>query len=240
MPPAELVLQTQGLVRRFGRRAVIRGLDMAVPRGKVYGFLGRNGAGKTTTLRMILGILAPHAGTLTLEEQTVRRTSARMRRRIGYVSQHQHFYEWMRTDHLGRFVGAFYPTWDHARFRALLEQLGIERRQKVGQLSGGTRMKLAMALALAPRPPLLVLDEPTAGVDPVTRREVLDLLRQQADEHAQTVLFSTHHISEVERIGDRVGVLHEGTLAYEGPLDGLRSQAGGSLEDAFLAIVRAT
>lgn len=223
-------------MRRFGRREVIKGLDLEVPRGQVYGFLGRNGAGKTTTLRMVLGILSPHAGTISLEDRTVRRTSARMRRRIGYVSQHQHFYEWMRTDHLGRFVGAFYPSWDHARFRELLGELGIERRQRVGQLSGGTRMKLAMALALAPRPPLLVLDEPTAGVDPVTRREVLDLLQRLSREQGQTVLFSTHHISEVEGIGDHVGVLHDGRLAYQGRVDGLRA-GGASLEQAFLSIV---
>ena len=216
--PTSLALQTQGLVRRFGRRTVIDGLELAVPKGVVYGFLGRNGAGKTTTIRMLLGILDPDAGTLIFDGQSVRRTRARQRRRIGYVSQQQHFYPWMRVRGLGRFVGAFYPTWDKTFFAELLERLDVEPGQRVGALSGGTRMKLALALALAHRPPLLVLDEPTAGVDPVTRREILDLLRSTVDEDGRTVLFSTHTISEIDAIGDQVGILHEGRIFWQGPV----------------------
>lgn len=230
----ELALQTGDLRRSFGRHEVIRGLDLAVPRGTVYGFLGRNGAGKTTALRMIMGILRPDGGTLTLGSETVRRTTALMRRRVGYVSQQQHFYPWMRVRRLGGFVGAFYPTWDRARFGALCDQLAIGPAQRVGELSGGTRMKLAMALALAHRPPLLVLDEPTAGVDPVTRREILDLLRSRVDTEGVTVLFSTHQISEIEDIGDQVGILHEGRIFWQGPVgdfaDRVRRVAGAAPE----------
>ncbi len=214
-------LQTSSLTRSFGSHHVIRGLDLEVPRGCVYGFLGRNGAGKTTTLRMLMGILSPHGGTMTLDEQVVKRTTPRMRRRIGYVSQQQHFWPWMQVQRLGRFVGAFYPTWDAAHFDALLQRLQVDPAQRVGALSGGTRMKLAMALALAHRPPLLVLDEPTAGVDPVTRREILDLLRHAVQQDGHTVLFSTHHISEVEAIGDQVGILHEGRMFWQGPVERL-------------------
>ncbi|MEZ4321304.1 MAG: ABC transporter ATP-binding protein [Myxococcota bacterium] len=211
-------LETRGLVRRFGRHTVIRGLDLVVPQGVVYGFLGRNGAGKTTTLRMLLGILDPDAGTLVFDGVEVRRSRAGQRRRIGYVSQQQHFYPWMRVRGLGRFVGAFYPTWDPAFFAALLDRLAVDPAQRVGALSGGTRMKLALALALAHRPPLLVLDEPTAGVDPVTRREILDLLRSTVDEDGRTVLISTHNISEIEDIGDSVGILHDGRMFFQGPV----------------------
>jgi ABC-2 type transport system ATP-binding protein len=157
-----------------------------------------------------------------------------MRQRIGYVSQQQHFYPWMRVARLGGFVGAFYPTWDAARFDGLCGQLAVPLRQRVGELSGGTRMKLALALALAHRPPVLVLDEPTAGVDPVTRREILDLLRTLADDDGVTVLFSTHQISEVEDIGDHVGILHDGRMFWQGPIAGVaervRRVQGGAPE----------
>lgn len=217
-------LQTHDLHRRFGRLHVIRGLDLAVPEGSIYGFLGRNGAGKSTTLRMLLGILPPDSGTLELGGRRIRRVGARERRRIGYVSQIQHFHPWMRVASLGRFVGAFYPTWERARFAALLDRLAIDPRQKVGLLSGGTRTKLATALALAHRPPLLILDEPTAGVDPVTRRELLDLLRDAARDDGTTVLFSTHNISEVEAIGEQVGILHRGRMFFQGPLPELAAR----------------
>ena len=214
-------LQTRGLAKRFGRRRVIEGLDLQVPEGSVYGFLGRNGAGKTTSLRMLLGILAPDAGEIVYQGQSVRRAGPTQRRRIGYVSQQQHFYPWMKVRTLGRFVGAFYPTWERARFDGLLERLSVDPTQRVGALSGGTRMKLALALALAHAPPLLLLDEPTAGVDPVTRREILDLLRSAAREDGRTVLFSSHNISEIEAIGTHVGILHEGRMFWQGPVEGL-------------------
>jgi len=217
-------LQTHDLHRRFGRLQVIRGLDLAVPQGSIYGFLGRNGAGKSTTLRMLLGILPPDSGTIELGGRVARRIGARERQRIGYVSQIQHFHPWMRVSGLGRFVGAFYPTWERARFASLLDRLAIDPRQKVGLLSGGTRTKLAAALALAHRPPLLILDEPTAGVDPVTRRELLDLLRDAATDDGTTVLFSTHNISEVEAIGEQVGILHEGRMFYQGSLPDLQAR----------------
>lgn len=210
-------LRTDGLVRSFGRHVVLQGLDLEVPAGTIYGFLGRNGAGKTTAIRVIMGILAPDRGTLTLGATTVRRTTPRLRAGIGYVSQQQHFYPWMRVRLLGWFVGAFYPTWDRARFVELCGRLAVPLHQRVGELSGGTRMKLALALAMAHRPPLLVLDEPTAGVDPVTRREILDLLATARDEGA-TVFFSTHQISEIEAIGDQVGILHEGRMFWQGPV----------------------
>lgn len=214
--PSGYSLSTDALSLSFGSHKVIRGIDLRVPRGSIYGFLGRNGAGKTSTIRMLMGILRPDSGTISFGPLTVPRTTAKMRASIGYVSQQQHFYPWMRVRRLSRFVGAFYPTWDQARFDSLCRDLAIPERQRVGELSGGTRMKLAMALAIAHRPPLLVLDEPTAGVDPVTRREILDLLSALAKRDGVTVLFSTHQISEIEDIGDSVGILHEGRIFWQG------------------------
>jgi len=185
---------------------------------------------------MLLGILRPDSGTISWNGVEVRQTTAKLKERIGYVSQQQHFYEWMRVERLGSFVRGFYPTWDHAEFHRLLKALHIESRQRVGELSGGTKMKLAMSLALAHRPKILILDEPTAGVDPIARREILDLLRAQVDDEGRTVLFSTHHISEVEEIGDHIGVLHDGTLQYQGPVAGFAE--AGKLEEAFVSVAR--
>jgi ABC-2 type transport system ATP-binding protein len=221
MDPSTLALRTAGLTLSFGWNRVIRGLDLEVPRGTIYGFLGRNGAGKTSTIRMLMGILAPDGGWLSLGGDPVRRTTPRMRARVGYVSQQQHFYPWMRVRRLAAFVAPFYPTWDPARFDALCRELVLDPRQRVGELSGGTRMKLALALAIAHRPPLLILDEPTAGVDPVTRREILDLLRAMVDREGVTVFFSTHQIAEVEEIGHQVGILHDGRLFWQGPVGGV-------------------
>lgn len=224
-------------MRSFGRRAVLRGLDLEVPRGSVYGFLGRNGAGKTTLIRTLIGTLVPHGGEIEIVGHRVRRVTAPLRRHLGYVPQEQRFYEWMSGDTLGRFVGAFQHGWDHRWFREVLERLGVEAGQAARELSGGSRVKLALALALGHRPPLLILDEPTTGVDPVTRRELLDLLRAEADA-GRSVFFSTHYVAEIEAIGDRVGVLHGGKLVYEGPVAEMRGDAG-TLEDAFVAMARA-
>ena len=219
---ARFALRTKQLHKHYGRRPVLRGLDMNVPSGLVYGFLGRNGAGKTTTIRAIMGMIKADSGTIELAGRAVRRVLPAMREGVGYVSQEQHFYEWMRVEQLGRFVSGFYRGWDAQSFAALLSRLHIEPGQPVGDLSGGTKMKLAIALALAHQPPLLLLDEPTAGVDPIARTEILELLKAEAEDHGRTVVFSTHNISEVEAIGDVVGILHRGTMSYEGQVSALQ------------------
>lgn len=215
-------LRTLELSRRFGSLSAVRSLSLTVRRGEIYGFLGRNGAGKTTTIRMLMGIVAPDRGRIELFGERVRRTPPRLKRRIGYVSQEQNFYPWMDARRIGRFVGAFFPTWDAQEFDRLLGVLDVPPHRRIGHLSGGTRVKLGLALALAHRPELLVLDEPTAGLDPVARREFLDIVVNQALRHGRTTFFSTHRIEEVERVAHRVGVIHDGMLQFEGTLDDLR------------------
>jgi ABC-2 type transport system ATP-binding protein len=155
--------------------------------------------------------------------ETVSRPNAAQKRQIGYVSQEQHFYPWMRCAALGRFVGAFYPSWDAAEFDRLLKVLDVPPDRKVVQLSGGMRAKLGLALALAHRPKLLLLDEPTAGLDPAARREFLEIVRLQANEGGRTTVFSSHIVEEVERVADRVGILDRGRLVFEGDLATLRA-----------------
>jgi ABC-2 type transport system ATP-binding protein len=216
------VLSTRGLSLSFGRVRAVDDLNLTVRAGEIYGFLGRNGAGKTTTIRMLMGIVKPDRGTIELFGQATRRTTIAQKQRIGYVSQGQFFYPWMTCRRLGQFVGGFYPTWDHAEFSRLLRVLDVPYDRKVSALSGGMRVKLALALALAPRPEMLILDEPTSGLDPVARREFLDMIGRQARAHRRTTLFSSHLVDEVERVADRVGIIHKGRLCYEGRIDLLR------------------
>jgi ABC-2 type transport system ATP-binding protein len=201
----------------------VEGLDLSVHAGEIYGFLGVNGAGKTTTIRMLIGIIKPDAGSIELLGQRTHRTTIRQKQNIGYVSQEQTFYPWMTCRGLGRFVGGLYPTWDAAEFDRLLHVLELPPDRKASQLSGGMRVKLALALALAPRPALLILDEPTSGLDPVARREFLDMIHRQARQHCRTTFFSSHLTNEVERVADRVGIIHRGQMRYEGDLETLRA-----------------
>ncbi len=220
--PPQAVLSVSGLRRSFGRFTAVNELDLSVNAGEIYGFLGVNGAGKTTTIRMLMGIIAPDSGTIELLGEKTKRTTLKLKQQIGYVSQDQTFYPWMTAEMLGKFVGGLYPTWDADEFRRLLNVLEVPVNRKVSQLSGGMRVKLALALAIAPRPSLLILDEPTAGLDPVARREFLEIIMHQSREYGRTTFFSTHLLDEVERAADRVGIIHQGQKRFEGRLDDLR------------------
>lgn len=219
-----LAVETSELAFSFGRRQVLHSLSLKVPEGGIYGLLGRNAAGKTTTLKLLMGILRPRQGRITLLGRPVRRVSPKMRAQIGYVSQEPRFYSWMRLAELARFVGAFYPSWDNRRLHELFERFRLDPQDRVRALSTGSRMKLAVALALAHRPRLLLLDEPTAGVDPVTRREILDILKAETRGTRRTALLSTHDLVEIEGSADRVGILHGGIVRRQGSVGDLRAR----------------
>lgn len=223
-PPPDLfaatsppVVSLRGLVKSYGTVQALRGLDLTIPAGQVFGFLGRNGAGKSTTLRIIMGITLPSGGVVELFGHGVRGEHPALRRRIGYVAQEQTFYGWMTPATLGRFVSGFYPTWDQAEFQRLLRVLSVPADQRIQTLSGGTQPKLALALALAHRPELLILDEPTAGMDAVARREFLELVRAQAQGAGRTTLLSSHLIDEVELAADTIGIVDDGRMLWQGP-----------------------
>ena len=218
------VLEARGLKRHYGNVPAVDGVDLNVRSGEIYGFLGINGAGKTTTIRMLMGIIAAEAGSMQLLGETTRRTTIKQKQQIGYVSQEQNFYPWMTCRGLGRFVGSFYPTWDRQEFRRLLELFEIPESRRVSQLSGGMKAKLALAMAIAPHPELLILDEPTAGLDPVARRDFMEIIVAQARQHQRTTFFSSHLIDEVERCADRIGIIHLGRMKFEGELKALRAQ----------------
>jgi ABC-2 type transport system ATP-binding protein len=218
----ECILRTHELTLSYGKNLAVNALSLNVRRGEIYGFLGRNGAGKTSTIRMIMGISKPDRGTIEFDGEGLRRIGNKQKRMIGYVSQEQFFYPWMTCQGIGKFVRGLFPTWDDGEFLRLMSVLELPHDRKIAHLSGGMRVKLALALALAHRPAILILDEPTAGLDPVARREFLDIIRLQAREHNRTTFFSSHLIDEVERVADRVGIIHRGRLQFEGPLDQLQ------------------
>lgn len=216
-----MLLAARGLRRSFGKVTAVDGLDLTVRAGEVYGFLGINGAGKTTTIRMLMGIIARDAGELELFGERTDRTTLAQKQRIGYVSQEQNFYSWMTCNALGKFVGGFYPNWDAEHFASLLRVFSLPPERKASELSGGMRLKLALALALAHRPELMIFDEPTAGLDPVARREFLELVQAHGRQAGRALLFSSHLIDEVQRLAGRVGILHAGRMRYEGSLSDL-------------------
>ncbi|MEM7316370.1 MAG: ABC transporter ATP-binding protein, partial [Planctomycetota bacterium] len=170
----------------------------------------------------LMGVIKPDAGEIELGDFRGKRIGVKQKRGIGYVSQEQHFYPWMTCHGLGRFASGFYPTWDRNEYRRLLHVLDLPHNRKVAHLSGGMRVKLALAVALAHRPPILILDEPTSGLDPVARREFLNIIQQQARDYGRTTFFSSHLIDEVEQAADRIGIIKRGTLCYEGDITNLR------------------
>ncbi len=220
--PDDAVLETRGLKKCYGKVEALSGLDLRVRRGEVYGFLGRNGAGKSTTMRIVMGITRPSAGRYLLFGQPG--GGIALRQRVGYVAQEQNFYGWMTPYSLGRFVRGFYPTWDDGAYAALMRNLDLPTGRKIRTFSGGMRVKLALALALAHHPELLVLDEPTAGLDPVARREFLEMVRDQAEHSGRTTFFSTHLIDEIELAAHRVGIVEDGRMRYQGSITELAAR----------------
>ncbi len=224
MRPVETAIRLEDVRRRFGKVQALDGLTLTARPGELYGFLGRNGAGKTTTLRVLMGILAANSGEIWLLGERVKKISIQLKQRIGYVSQEPAFYPWMTALELGRFVAGFYPRWDQREFERLLTVLDVPAKRRNAELSGGTRTKLGLALALAPRPPLLLLDEPTTGLDPVVRAEFNEQLQYMVREHGITALLSSHLVDDVQDIATRVGIIQAGRLTVQGDVGGLRAR----------------
>lgn len=216
-------ISTHNLTKRFGARTVLDGCTLSVPTGSVIGLLGGNGAGKTTLLRCLLGLAKPDAGSAKIFGEEAWDLSAETKARIGYVPQTPAHYGWMRVRDLIAYVGAFYPTWDHALAEQLRQQWSIPPETRAGKLSPGEAQRLALVLALAHRPSLLGLDEPAASLDPVGRRQFLAAVIEAAGAGV-TVLISTHLCADLERVADRVAVLKNGRIAVQSGIDELKEQ----------------
>ena len=224
---AAVVLETRGLTKRYGRRAVVDDLSLAVGRGDICGFLGQNGAGKSTTLRMIAGLVRPTAGEVFVLGHDVARRRSRALRRVGFIIESPAFYENFTGRANLRMLASLSGGATARRIDEVLEIVGLGRRGRdpVRVYSYGMRQRLGIAQALLPDPDLVVLDEPTNGLDPQGIREVRDLVRRLRDEFGLTVLLSSHLLSEVEQLCDRVAIIDQGRLLYQGPTGGLVAAA---------------
>jgi ABC-2 type transport system ATP-binding protein len=219
----EAVILTQGLTKSYGNREAVRALNLSVGRNRITAFLGRNGAGKSTTIKVLLGMVRATAGggTVLGKQITDKKANLDMRRRVAYVAEDKPLYGYMTVEQTISFARSFYSDWRTNVERQLLRDYELPTRQKIKQLSKGMRTKLALLLAFARRPELLILDEPSDGLDPVGIENLLQtLVAQSAD--GVTVFFSSHQIAEVERVADHVCILEKGCLAVDAPLDELR------------------
>jgi ABC-2 type transport system ATP-binding protein len=221
---SEIVLETKGLTKFYGRTPALDHLDLRIPRGSICGFLGRNGAGKTTAIKMMLGLLHPTAGSAALLGCDSAALTPAVRQRIGYVTEGHRLFRWMSIAKLERFQRAFFPEqWDDRFFGDMIEYFELSKKQKIKHLSNGQRAQVSLALALAPNPELLIMDDPTLGLDAAIRRQFLEGMIELITRQGRTVLFSSHILADVERVADRVVVVDRGRLRADCSLETFRA-----------------
>ena len=240
-----LAIETADLRKRFDTTDALRGLNLRVPRGSIFAFLGRNGAGKTTTIKLLLGMARATSGqahVLGLPAGDAA-ASVSIRRRTGFVDESKGLYDYMTVDAMIRFTAAFYPGWRPDHEKRYLQAFGLPRHQRIKTLSLGMRAKLALLLALCRGVELLVLDEPTVGLDPAASEEVLQAIVTHVSTESLTVFFSSHHLADVDQIADHIAIIDAGQTVVSGALDDLRGRyrrvqlvfAGEAPEIAFRA-----
>ena len=221
-PEDEPAVHTEGLTKAFNGSAVVRGLDLVVPRNSVFGFLGPNGAGKTTTMKMLLGLIRPTSGSGSVFGLDIVRQSPDVRRRVGYLPQDPQFYGHMTARETLRYAAGFFFTGPEDRIESriseMLELVGLADRDNrpIKTFSGGEMQRLGIAQAQIHAPDLLILDEPAAALDPLGRRDVLAILERLKDR--ATVFYSTHILDDVQRVSDTVCILRDGQVAAQGPI----------------------
>ncbi len=218
------VIEIDHLTKYYGKREIVRDLSLAVPSGSIYGFLGRNGMGKTTTIRILLGLEDPTRGRASVFGEDSRALSPETRARIGYLPEGHHVYGWMTVQECGRFQASFFPQWQQDIFETIITHFRLTPKMKAGHLSRGQRAGLCLALTLAPEPELLVLDDPALGLDPVARRSLLQSMLYVTRQPDRTILFSSHLLSDVERVADRIVVLDAGVLRADCTVDLFRER----------------
>ena len=218
------IISASSATKRFGRKTVLRQLDLDIPRGSVVGLVGMNGAGKTTLIKCMLGLLRLGAGHITVLGEDSWHLTAEAKARLGYVPQSLHLPPWMRVRHLVNYTAAFYPRWNDRLVEDLIGRWQVDEDAKVATLSEGQAQRLAIVLALGHEPELLVLDEPAASLDPAARRQFLQAVLELAAEGDRTILFSTHITSDLERVADRVAILRQGQIAFTGELGVLKDR----------------
>jgi ABC-2 type transport system ATP-binding protein len=220
------VIETAGLFKRYDDAEALRGLDLQVPAGSIFGFLGRNGAGKTTTIKVLLGMARPTKGDarvfgLTSSEA---QSGVTIRRRTAFVSDEKDLYDYMTVGEIIAFTRSFYPKWRADLEQQYLRKFELSPDRGIKGLSRGTRTKVALLLALCRGAELLMLDEPTSGLDPAMAEDVLQALVRHVASEESTIFFSSHQLSEVEQVADHVAIIDRGQTVVSGALDDLRAR----------------
>ena len=219
---ANAAIEIKDLHFSYGRKKVLNGVNLDVPVGSIFGFLGRNGAGKTTLINLLLGLQKPSAGTGSILGLDCFDHALEVRKRIGYMAEDQQMYGWMRVGQIINWVAGFYPNWDAGFTDKLTDMLRLSKNTKVKALSKGQNSSLALLLALGHHPELVILDDPTLGLDPIARkdflRHVIDLLQS----NNVTVFFSSHLLYEIEPVADHIAILDDGVIRKTGKTENLR------------------
>src|SRR5436190_5697784 len=239
---SESVISVSELTRRFGATTALDSVSVSLPRGAVYGLVGANGAGKTTLIRHILGLLRAESGSVRVFGLDPVAEPVAVLSRIGYLSEENDLPGWMRVDELMRYSRAFYPAWDDAYAEELRQAFALDPAARIKDLSKGQKARVGLLIALAHRPELLVLDEPSSGLDPIVRRDILGAVIRTIAHEGRTVLFSSHLLGEVEQVADHVTMISHGRIVLSGPLDDIKEshRVDGripSLDEIFVAHV---
>ena len=213
------IIEISGLTRKFENKLALNNVSLQVPRGRVFGLVGENGAGKTTLIKHVLGLLKAESGSVRVFGFDPVAAPVAVLSRIGFLSENRDLPPWMRVDELLRYTRAFYPQWDPAFAEELRNQFGLDPSAKIRNLSRGENAKAGLLIALAFRPELLLLDEPSSGLDPLVRRDILEAIIRTVADEGRTVFFSTHLLDEVERVADDVAMMFDGQVVLKGPLD---------------------
>src|SRR5688500_10155723 len=235
---SEPVISISELTRDFGTKQALASVSLSMPRGAVYGLVGANGAGKTTLIKHILGLLRAERGSVRVFGLDPVEDPVGVLSRMGYLSEENDLPGWMRVDELIRYSRAFYPRWDDAYAEELRQGFALDAAAKIKTLSKGQKARAGLLIALAYRPELLVLDEPSSGLDPIVRRDILGAVLRTIAHEGRTVLFSSHLLEEVEQVADHVTMISKGTIVLSAPLDAIKARHhGASLNEIFVAHV---
>jgi len=219
------VIETIELSKNYGKHQAVRGMNLSVQAGSVCAFLGQNGAGKSSTIKMLLGMIHPTSGSGSIFGHRIdtERDSLLIRQKVAFVAEDKRLYDYMSVGQIIRFTRSFFPRWDHPLEVRLLEQFELPPERKIRQLSKGMRTKLALLLGFARGCELLILDEPTEGLDPIAIEDVLQIVVSLAAQ-GTTVFFSSHQIAEVEQVADHVLMIDRGKLVLDAPMDRVKEQ----------------
>ncbi len=216
------VVEVQGLARQFGGTLALDNVSFQIRPGYVYGLVGTNGAGKTTLMKHLLGLLRAKQGTVRVFGLDPVKHPVKVLQRIGYLSEERDLPEWMRLDELMRYTAAYHPGWDNHYADELFDTFGLDRSKKVKQLSKGMRAQAGLIAAVAHRPELLLLDEPSTGLDAVVRRDILNAVIRTVADDGRTALFSSHLLDEVEQMSDYIFMISAGRIVLRGSLDDIK------------------